>query len=78
MPVNIYPNPFSSTTLLEINATLDTEVKIYNSLGQKVQSVEVKESPVTIERGNLPAGVYFLYVSQGNKMAGVTKLVITD
>jgi hypothetical protein len=77
--INIYPNPFSSSSVLELNSGLtNSEIIIYNSIGQKVKSMDVKESPATIERGNLPAGIYFLHLLQGNAVVGISKLVITD
>ncbi len=77
--INIYPNPFSSVSVLELNSVLtDSEIIIYNSLGQIVKSMEVKESPMIIERGNLSTGIYFLHLVQENKIIGISKLVITD
>lgn len=77
--VNIYPNPFSSASVLEVDPGFtDPKAIIYNSLGQKVKSLDVKGGPNAIERGNLQTGIYFLHLLEGSTPVNITKLVITD
>jgi hypothetical protein len=79
-PITIYPNPFSSSATIQLSDKLsNAEVNIYNSLGEKIKTLNTsKESSFTIERENLPAGVYFLRLIENNKPGNITKLVIAD
>ena len=65
-----YPNPFSESTTVSfmLKETSEVNLTIYNLLGAQVRLVEDNYySPgthrVTIERGNLEAGVYLLRLS---------------
>jgi hypothetical protein len=76
----IYPNPFVSSTTLQFNHVVeDAELDIYNSFGQKIKtetiiSTDKKEIP----RENLPAGIYFISVSENNKVIATGKLMVAD
>lgn len=75
-----YPNPFTSTTSIILDAAKDTEIKIhiYNIRGQKVKTlVSGKINPGrhilhwdgTDASGRaMPSGVYFCRMQQGNTM----------
>lgn len=39
---------------------------------------DLSGSEVTIERGDLESGIYFLYVKQGGKTIGTGKVVFAD
>lgn len=78
--ISIYPNPFSSSTTLQTdklfkNATLT----VYNSFGQRVKHIiNISEQTVTLFRDNLPSGLYFIRVTQDNKVITTDKLIIAD
>ena len=65
----IYPNPFTNHANLVFNNhnSEDCSVRIYNLQGQLVHCIEnITSSVVRIEKGNLPAGVYFYYLQDGH------------
>lgn len=79
--INVYPNPFSTTTNIEYELKIprNVQIRIFNHLGQIVESIDKGN----IRQGNhqymwnssgLPNGVYFVQVSAGQEVA--TKKVI--
>jgi hypothetical protein len=76
----IFPNPFSSSTTLQINKTFnDATLKVYNSYGLLVKQIsKFTEQKITLHRDNLPCGLYFIRMTQDNKLITTKKLVITD
>ena len=77
---SISPNPFSSQTVLQTavffhNATL----AVYNCFGQTVKEIQnINGQTVTLFRDNLPSGLYFIRLTEENKIIAVDKLIITD
>jgi FlgD Ig-like domain len=81
-----YPNPFNSNTTVRINLdkSLNTVVKLYNSLGEEIKTLFNKfltpgsysiNWDGTDESGRvLPSGIYFITVETGKK-ASVLKTV---
>ena len=56
--IDIYPNPFSTTTTIELPS--ETHIlSIYDIVGNKVR-VEQVSGTTLIERGNLSKGIYFI------------------
>lgn len=76
----IYPNPFSLTSTLKTNENLkDATLTVYNSFGQQVKQIKnINGQTMTLHRGNLPSGLYFLRLSQNNKTYTLDKFVISD
>ncbi len=76
---NIFPNPFSDRTLLSAEKTFkNTVITVYNMLGQEVRLIRnISGTTFTLARGNLPAGIYFLRLTEGSKVY-THKLIITD
>lgn len=80
LTAKISPNPFKTQTTLQtdeilINATLI----LSNSLGQIVKQIKnVNGQTITIQRDNLPNGIYFINITEGNKIIASSKLVIAD
>lgn len=78
--MNVYPNPFTSETILSTtqewnNAT----ISIVNCLGQTVCEINnVNGQSVTISRGELDAGVYFIRITEDNAVIGNGKIVLAD
>lgn len=76
----IFPNPFSYQVTLQakvplINATLT----IYNSFGHTVKQIKnINGQRVVLNRDNLASGLYFVRLTEENKIIAVDKLVITD
>jgi hypothetical protein len=75
-----FPNPFISQTVLQTdqpfhNATLT----VNNCFGQTVKQIKhISGQMVTLHRDQLPCGLYFIWLTQGNKLIASDKLVITD
>ncbi|MBI3500842.1 MAG: T9SS type A sorting domain-containing protein [Bacteroidetes bacterium] len=78
--IQVYPNPFSSSTTLRTDKFLtDATLTIYNCFGQTVAQIKnISGQTVTFYRDNLPSGLYFVRLTQDNKVIATKKLVITD
>jgi photosystem II stability/assembly factor-like uncharacterized protein len=78
--ITIYPNPFSTQTILQTEKTLaNATLTLYNSLGQQVkQIINISGQTVTLHRDNLSSGLYYLQLTQDNQTIATDKLVITD
>jgi carbonic anhydrase/acetyltransferase-like protein (isoleucine patch superfamily) len=77
-----YPNPFNPTTTIayELLKTSETNLSVYNLLGQKVATlVNSKKSAgrhkILFNASSLPSGIYF-YVLKTNDFIGKKKLVL--
>jgi hypothetical protein len=85
--LSISPNPFSSSTTLHTDKVFENATLIvYNSLGQQVKQIKnINGQTITLQRDNLPSGLYFIRLitpsPEGEGRAEVVatdKLVITD
>jgi hypothetical protein len=76
----IYPNPvFTTVTILFDPVLNDAELTIYDLFGQKVKEIShFSGSALTFDRGSLVGSIYFVQITQGNKVIATGKLVITD
>ncbi len=81
--LTISPNPFSTQTILQTDKILKrATLAVYDVYGQQVKQI----SPITIgagqtitlQRENLPGGLYFIRLTQDNKTLSVNKLIIAD
>lgn len=79
----LYPNPMSSSTQVKFNSikTCQMTERITNIIGAEVhtatRSVRAGSNSFTIERNNLPAGVYFYSLTEGQTV--ITKrMIISD
>ena len=68
-----YPNPFNPTTNIQysIASRQLVELKIYNVLGQEIQTLVNEEKPsgnyqIEFDAANLPSGVYFYRIQAGS------------
>ncbi len=77
---SIYPNPFSTSTTLQTdqlfkNATLS----VYNSFGQLVKQLDNIYGPsVDLTRDNLDFGLYFIRLTEENKIIATGRIEIAD
>ena len=78
--VTIYPNPFSTQTILQSSKPLqNATLSVYNCLGALVNQLNnISGQTVIIEGNNLPTGLYFISLTQNNKAIATQKLIITD
>lgn len=78
--LNIFPNPFSSQTTLQTdNHFKNASLTVYNSFGQTVKQIKnISGRTVVISRDNLASGLYFVRMTEENKIIAIDKIVITD
>lgn len=65
---SIYPNPVSTSFLIKMTGARSTnfEIKIYNSFGKEMTNdFDFNENKTQFERKNVPAGVYYLVIKNG-------------
>jgi hypothetical protein len=78
--MKVFPNPFSNNTVLQTdnflhNATLIVE----NIFGQTVKQIKYISGPtITLFRDNLPSGMYFIQLSQDDKIIATNKIIISE
>jgi hypothetical protein len=75
--ISVYPNP--TKDILNINVgTLkeNTEVKIYNSLGELVLTESLTTQNSSLKTHNLLGGIYFYHILVGKKSIKTDKIVI--
>lgn len=78
--IKIFPNPFCISTTIEIDDKFKfniCEAILYNILGVELKHYEMKNSELTIERDDLPEGMYFLKINI-DKQFFTQKLIITN
>ncbi|MBI4931711.1 MAG: T9SS type A sorting domain-containing protein [Bacteroidetes bacterium] len=79
--INIHPNPFSTTTTIEIeNANekiKNAQFILHDILGRVAMKSEITNSKIEIKRDNLPNGIYFLRVKI-NDATYSEKIIITN
>lgn len=71
----LYPNPIVEQAVIEVDADVELQLlAIYDGAGRRVAATRMSGNKFTIDRGNLPAGVYTVYV-QTDKGALTKRLV---
>jgi hypothetical protein len=78
--IAVFPNPFSITTTLQLSQVLNRgTLTIYNMHGQAVKRIDnLIGQTVIFNRGNLASGLYFVQLSQDNKIIASDKILIKD
>lgn len=74
----IFPNPFSSVTTLHTDKLLKSAtLTVYNSCGQQVKQIKyISGQTITLFRENLPSGMYFIRLTEDNKVITTKKLLV--
>jgi len=77
---SVFPNPFSiQTTLHSDNPFQNATLTVYNCFGQSVKQIDkLFGQTITLQRDDLPSGVYFIRLSQNDKTFTDCKLIVTD
>jgi len=78
--INLYPNPGTDNCTLEINSPGDSlSIVVVNSLGQVVMTLPKSQysSRINFNVTSLPAGLYFIRVSNTTCNSVIKKLVVT-
>jgi ribosomal protein S11 len=78
--IKTFPNPFSDQTTLYLSVPYKhATLVIYNSFGQSIKEINnISERTITLQRDNLPSGIYFIQIVEDNQIIGTNKLIITD
>ncbi len=77
-PVSIYPNPFNTSATVFMNdETLinKSQLRIYNVLGEEVMIMLILNQSTTLEKLDLPSGMYFYKIISDNKVVQSGKLI---
>jgi hypothetical protein len=77
---SIFPNPFTSSTTIETSGNLsNASLTISNAYGQTVKQINnISGQSVSFSRDNLPSGLYFIELTDENKIIAIEKVLITD
>ncbi len=78
--IKIFPNPFSEhAILLAENPFKNMRLTLFNSLGQEIKHItNISGQTFTLQRDNLPAGVYFIRLVEKGRIFKIDKLVVMD
>ncbi len=78
--LRIYPNPFQSQTTLETSIEMkDARVMLSNCYGQIVKEIQgINGHTFTLNRSDLPIGLYFIQLVQAEKIIATKKLMINN
>lgn len=78
--VNIYPNPFSESTRVEIinweSINKNLSFTLYNVLGENIRTIPIKSTTFKIQKENLKSGVYFYQINNDSQTIANGKLVV--
>ncbi len=75
--ITVYPNPFSSQTNICFNQEQKHSIiKIMDVLGKEVRSIDFSGKYLSIEKGEMKDGIYFLQVIDENKNLVSRKIII--
>jgi len=74
----VYPNPFLTQTTFKTNVELSNAgLIIYNTLGEKVKTINnISGFEITINRNDLPDGVYFMEIIQNEQLIAREKIIV--
>jgi ELWxxDGT repeat protein len=67
--ISIYPNPSNGTLTIELVDAIETELIIYNAIGQKVFTTQTHQTHTTLDLNKLMDGFYSVHLKNEN---GVT------
>lgn len=78
IPTKIYPNPYSEFTTICIDESMDlknTELKIFNIIGDEMLSFQISKPITRIETNSLQSGMYFYKVFTDSHEVSSGKLI---
>jgi len=79
MQLSMSPNPLGDYTVIVFDNSLHRNhiIFIYNAQGKVVRSIpHITSDRVRVDRGNLPAGIYFVRLLDDDGIRAVAKLVV--
>jgi photosystem II stability/assembly factor-like uncharacterized protein len=80
---SVYPNPFSTCATVQITGWSElrmkhVELKVLDALGREVLRSEIRTPNFELKKSDLPNGIYFYRINNGNEILATGKLVVTD
>jgi hypothetical protein len=78
--VVVSPNPIVSQAFLTTDLILkNAMLTFYSSYGQRIKQIKnISGQAITINKDNLPVGLYFIRLTQGNKLLWTGKIEIAN
>jgi hypothetical protein len=79
--VTIAPNPFTSQTIITFGEEqMNCSIKIFDLLGKEVmnKTFEDRRKQITIDKGEMSTGIYFIQITTGNKIKITRKISISS
>ena len=74
--VTLYPNPTSSDVNVELGSGVRaTDIRLFNTVGQLISTTDVKETVTVLHLSELPNGIYFVQIYNGNSLITTGKVV---
>ncbi len=75
--LTVFPNPFTSQTTISLKKELkNASIRIVDIMGKEIKNYHFSGISLTIERGELNPGVYFIQVFSGREFVTVEKIEI--
>jgi predicted secreted hydrolase len=73
----VFPNPFTAQTTISLKKELKNgTIKIVNALGKEIRTYQFSGTQLTIDKGELKAGVYFVQVISDKKVIANEKIEV--
>lgn len=73
--VSVFPNPSSGILNIELSDAINTELVVYNAIGQKVFVKNIHQKITTIDLNKLVDGVYSVHLKSGNAVS-IKKVIL--
>ena len=74
---NIYPNPFSSTAIIETETPLPNAMfMLFDVVGKPVKQIQLTNSKTEITREDLASGVYIYEIISENKIIDRGRIIV--
>ena len=74
--LSIYPNPFTSHTIIAFKEEQkNTTIKIMDVLGKTIKTLNFTGKQLLIEKGEMKEGIYFVQIIDGNKNVMNRKII---
>lgn len=76
--INIFPNPFETQATVQFDKNLnDANLLLYNMIGQQIKEIKnISGTSYSIQRDDLPSGIYFISLMQDNMLITTKRIVI--
>jgi hypothetical protein len=78
LSVNVFPNPFSQSTVFNINGSSNSsyQLKILNSLGEEISSYNFSGNEFTLNASSISSGLYMYVLRDGEGKTKSGKLAV--